>query len=167
MKKSYTFVFTIFLLISSLFSENSSFDEKAILIVSDKDGLEWNVADYLETYFSEDGFKVSNILLEDFTKKESVTHKVVIMLSVIKHDKIPSNIRVKLPQEESLTKDKKRDEHETIFFISTITGDEWKSGQRMIDGVTSASEMDDAEPIAKRIIEKVKEKLTTIHNDSK
>lgn len=153
--------FIILSFITSLsFSKERNLDTKNVLIVSDKDGLEWNVANFLETHYTDEGFEVANILVSDYTKKEKVEHDVVILLSVIKHDKIPSNISEKLPQEKSYASDKPRDKHETIFFISTITGDEWDKDKRMIDGVTSASEMDDAEPIAKRIIEKISKKLT-------
>ena len=50
--------------------------DKEILIVSDKDGLEWNVANYLEQYFSDNDFNVSNILISEFTKKNQLNTKL-------------------------------------------------------------------------------------------
>ncbi len=139
-----------------LFAEDNNIKEQNILIVSDKDGLEWNVADYLETHFTDNGFKVNNILISECTKNDYACHGIVILMSVIEDNKIPISLQNKMQKYQN-TRDENNEE--TIFFISTIIGDEWDNKKRVVDGITSASEMDDAEPIAKRIIEKIELKL--------
>lgn len=153
------FIFLLFILIlplSNSFSEENTDDKKGILIVSDKDGLEWNVADYLESYFIDKGYKVNNILISECTKNDYACHGVVIMMNVLKDNKIPSLLLEKMQKHKINRSDNNQ---ETIFFISTITGEEWQNQKKIIDGITSASEMDDAEPIAKRIIENIEAKL--------
>lgn len=129
---------------------------KNVLIVSDQDGIEWNVADYLESYFTNKGYEVKNILISECTKNDYDCHGIVIMMNVLKDNKIPQEMLSRIAKKQELAKET----NETnIFFISTITGEEWDGKNRMIDGITKASEMTDAEPIAKRIIQKIKSKL--------
>lgn len=147
-------------LLLCLFSSLSILSEpreiKNVLIVSDQDGIEWNVADYLESYFTNKGYEVKNILISECTKDDYACHGIVIMMNVIKDNKVPQEMLAKIAKKQKLAEETNET---SIFFISTISGEEWDGKNRMIDGITKASEMIDAEPIAKRIIEKVKSKL--------
>lgn len=153
----------ILILLSPLYSQdNDGFGinkGKNILIVSDQDGLEWNVADYLEKHFNNDGYQADNILISEYTKSDHQQHSIVILMNVLKDNKIPLALQKKMELSGASVKNIKNTNQETIFFISTLSGEEWGPEKRMIDGITSASEMEDAEPIAKRIIDKIEAKL--------
>lgn len=153
MKIPITSLLFIILLLSIPLSKDNKSD---ILIVSDQDGLEWNVADYLERHFSDEGYSVNNILISECTKNDYACHGVVILMNALENNKVPVSLQNKIQKYKNNLNDNNQ---ETIFFISTISGEEWDNEKKVIDGITSASEMEDAEPIAKRIIEKIQFKL--------
>lgn len=128
-------------------------DVPCILIVSDKKGLEWNVAGYLERYYSKKKYLVRNILFTDFSLYKGLDHTAVILLILVKNGRIHSDIEPYI----QLKGDEGRDA--PVFFISSISGGEWDREHRLVDGISGASEMADAISIAARIIRTIDSRM--------
>ena len=127
--------------------------KSSIIIASDKKGLEWNVAGYLERYYDQKNLLVRNILFSDLPRYKDLDPVIVILLHVAENGQIHPDIR---PYVESA--DGGRPDG-FVSFLSTISGRERENGTLLVDGITGASEMSEAVPIAERIIRTVDNRL--------
>lgn len=137
-------------LVYFVFAQDSSQIEKPkppkdnILIAKGESGFEYHVVDIIEKHFKNMGCQVKVIDIESFASQDLSIYKAILLLNAIKEGKLPPYIRKGMRR---IDRQQKPD-----VFISTIAGENWLERKSKVDAVTGASNKEDAQPLAEKII---------------
>lgn len=121
--------------------------KEKILIAKGESGFEYNVVDIIEKHFKNRGCQVQVVDIESFSKHDFSSYKAMLLLNAIKEGKLPPYIRKGMKQVNRKQKPN--------VFISTIAGDNWLERKTKVDAVTGASNKEDAQAIADKIISRL------------
>jgi menaquinone-dependent protoporphyrinogen IX oxidase len=139
------------------FSQDSSQAEapkqlkENILIAKGESGFEYNVVDIIEKHFTKMGCQVKVIDIESFASQDLSRYKAMLLLNAIEEGKLPPYIRKGIKRIDRQEKSK--------LFISTVAGENWLDRKSKVDAVTGASNKENAQPVAEKIIARLEEML--------
>jgi hypothetical protein len=137
----------------SLTTEEPERPKEKILIAKGESGFEYNVVDIIKDHFKTKGCLVLVIDIESFAKQDFSSYKAILLLNAIKEGKLPQYIRKGMKRVDGKQK--------SNVFISTIAGENWLERKTRVDAVTGASNKEDAQAIADKIIARLEEMLET------
>ncbi|WDP92758.1 MAG: hypothetical protein HUN04_24765 [Desulfobacter sp.] len=139
--------------VTPLISAQLGAGKTVIFIVSDRKGIEAAVAKQLEWHFTGGDYTVANLLTSEFPDTPRPGRHIAIFLNALSRGTIPPDILDTLREESG---DGRIPGH---VFISTISGGSIDAEESLVDGVTAASELENAEFIAQRIIFNIQKRL--------
>ncbi len=135
-------------------SETTVIPKTKILLAHGPSGLEYNVISVVKQHFVSKGCSVEIIDIESFKSQDFVEYKAILLLNAIKENKLPRYIRKGVRSIENLSQ-----AQQPYLFVSTISGTNWLDRKTKTDGVTGASNMDNARRIAETIINRLQLKI--------
>jgi hypothetical protein len=148
--------FTAFVLVAcSLFSTAAATDDttstphpRTVLISSGGTDLERAVIKYLSESLNAASVTVTSVALADFPKTPIDSFGVVVVMGAIDKTKLRNPVQQYLERYD-------RPGQQSTAIIATITGDQWRQKESVVDAVTQASTTLEPKRIATRLYAKI------------
>lgn len=128
--------------------------EPRLLIARGESGLEWLVTEQLMQRFGDQNVVMDTVNVRKLGSRKNDRYDAVIVMGGVDRDRVTDRVL------EHLTRRSNRSPGErTRFLITTVHGDLWSKGKTVIDAVSKATDVADAESIAKKIASLVESAL--------